>query len=137
MHTVRLDQPQSRAAFRTVQLLVGCYLGLSVLTLVAAVLLRNHSRQVNDVVWTRGTIVAVVAAVMFAATVRAAHGSRQAYRRVRIMSAAMVLAIVVLISLPGFLPLWMRIEQGVCGLVLLGVVALVNGNRLRSAFAPE
>jgi hypothetical protein len=28
----------------------------------------------------------------------------------------------------------MKIEQGVCGLLLLGVVLIVNGGRLRSLF---
>jgi hypothetical protein len=29
----------------------------------------------------------------------------------------------------------MKLEQGACGLLLLGVVALVNGRQLRSFFA--
>jgi hypothetical protein len=47
----------------------------------------------------------------------------------------MVVAIAVLVALPGFLPVWMRIEQGVCGLALLGVVFIANGGHLRSLFA--
>ena len=47
----------------------------------------------------------------------------------------MVAAIAVIITLPGTFPLWMKIEQGVCGLILLGVVLIVNGRRLRSLFA--
>lgn len=31
----------------------------------------------------------------------------------------------------------MKIEQGVCGLILLGVVAVANGRHLRAAFARE
>jgi hypothetical protein len=30
---------------------------------------------------------------------------------------------------------WLRIEQAVCGLLLLGVAVLVNGRELRSRFA--
>ena len=29
----------------------------------------------------------------------------------------------------------MKIEQSICGVLLIGVAALVNGRRLRSAFA--
>jgi hypothetical protein len=47
----------------------------------------------------------------------------------------MLVAIAVIIALPGTFPLWMKIEQGVCGLLLLGVVLVVNGKHLRSAFA--
>jgi hypothetical protein len=98
-------------------------------------LLRNDASVVNAAVWIRGTVVAVSAALMFAFTVRAVGGSRAAYRRVRIISAAMVLAIAVIIALPGTFPLWMKIEQGACGLILVGVIAVVNGKPLRSLFA--
>ena len=47
----RLDQLRSQATFRSVKLLVGCYLGLSVLTLVAIFLLRNNSAIVTSPVW--------------------------------------------------------------------------------------
>ena len=68
-------------------------------------------------------------------TVRAAHGSRRMYLRLRIVSAIMVAAIAVITAMPGILPLWMRIEQGVCGVILIGVVALVNSRPVRSLFA--
>jgi hypothetical protein len=122
-------------AFNTVKQLVGAYLGLSVLTLLAIVLLRNHTAIVTDAVWTRGIIVVASALLTFRFTVRAATGAHRAFLRLRIMSAAMVVAIAVIIALPGTFPVWMKIEQGVCGLLLLGVVALVNGRRLRSSFA--
>lgn len=115
--------------------LVGGYLGLSVLTLVAAVVLRHHASIVTDAVWIRGTIVLASALLMTAFAARTARGSRRAYLRLRIASALMVVAIAVIVSLPGLFPVWMRIEQGVCGLLLLGVVLVANGRRLRSAFA--
>lgn len=120
---------------RTVKLLVGTYLGISTLTLVAIVLMRGHANLVNAAVWTRGTIVVVTAALMFSFAVRAARGSARAFLRLRIVSAIMVVAIAAIVSLPGTFPVWMKIEQGVCGAVLLGVVSLVNGRRLRSAYA--
>lgn len=127
--------PRSVAAFSTVKRLVGVYLGISLLTMVAVFLLANNTSLVTDTVWVRGTIVAATALLMFAFAVRAARGSRKAYLRVRIMSGVMVVAILVIVLLPGFIPLWMRIEQGVCGLVLIGVVAVVNGKHLRAVFA--
>jgi hypothetical protein len=132
-----LSHPRTAAAFRTTKRLVGCYLGLSVLTLVAIFLLRNHHSEVNSTVWIRGSIVAATAVLMFAFASRAACGSRDGYRRVRIMSAIMVVAIAVIISLPGFIPVWMKIEQGACGLLLIGVVAVVNGKHLRSLFGTK
>jgi hypothetical protein len=134
-HGESLDHPRSRAAFRSVKRLIGGYLALSVLALAAIILMRNNTAEVNDTVWVRGTIVVGSALLMTSFAARAAGGSARAYLRLRIVSAAMVMAIAVIISLPGFLPVWMRIEQGVCGLLLIGVVMVVNGRHLRSVFA--
>ena len=130
-----LNHPLSLTAFRRMKVLVGCYFVLSVLTLVAAYVLRDDPGMVTDTVWVRGVIVAVTSALMFAFVAGTTRGRRRAYLRLRIVSAVMVVAIAILISLPGFLPMWMRIEQGVCGLLLLGVVLVVNGGHLRSLFA--
>lgn len=124
-------------AFRAAKLLAGGYLLLSVLTLAAIVLLRDDSSAVNAAVWIRGTIVAVSALLTYLFAVRAARGSRRAYLRLRIVSAVMVVAIVVIVALPGTFPLWLKIEQSVCGVLLLCLVAIVNGRRARSAFAAE
>ncbi|MFD1543470.1 hypothetical protein [Nonomuraea guangzhouensis] len=129
------EDPFSLTAFRRMKVLVGCYFVLSVLTLVAAYVLRDDPAMVNDTVWIRGAIVAVASSLMYAFVTGTARGRRRAYLRLRITSALMVVAIAVLISIPGLLPMWMRIEQGVCGLLLLGVVLIVNGRHLRSLFA--
>ena len=129
--------PRTQIAFRSTELLVGGYTGISVLTLVAIVVLRNHAAVVNSAVWTHGTIVAASALLLFTFTVRAAAGSRRAYLRLRIASAVMVVAIAVIIALPGTFPLWMKIEQGVCGLLLIGVVVIVNGKHMQSLFAAK
>jgi hypothetical protein len=131
---VNVEHPRSAAALRSVQLLVAGYLGISVLTLIAIIALRNHASMVNDAVWTRGTIVVASAVLTFLFARSAARGSRRGYLRLRIVSAVMLVAIVVIISLPGVFPLWMKAEQAVCGLLLLGVALLVNGKHLRSVF---
>ena len=59
------------------------------------------------------------------------------YLRLRIISIVMPAAMVVIIALPGTFPLWMKIEQGVCGLLLIGVAFLVNGKHLRSSFGAK
>jgi hypothetical protein len=130
-----LNQPRSLTAFRTVKFLVSGYVAISALTLVASYLLRHHPGLVTATVWIRGGIVAFTSLLMLAFAVGASRGRSRAYLRLRIASAVMAVAIVVLVSLPGFLPVWMRIEQGVCGLLLAGVVVIVNGRHLRSLFA--
>ena len=130
-----INHPRAVKAFRRIKLLVGGYVGISALTLVAIVLLRNHASEVNSAVWTHGIIVVASALATFSFAVLAARGARRAYLRLRIISVVMVVAIAVIIAVPGAFPLWMKIEQGVCGLFLIGVAVLVNGAHLRSLFA--
>jgi len=120
---------------RTVRVLAGCYLGLSVLTLAAIVLLRDHASVVTPAVWVRGTIVVASALLTTAFAARAARGSGRAYLRLRIVTAVMVVAVAVIVALPGTFPLWLKIEQGVCGLLLIGMVVVINGRHVRSLFA--
>jgi hypothetical protein len=124
-------------ALRRITVLVGAYLALSVLTLVAIILMRDDAAIVTDAVWVRGTIVVGSAALMFAFALRAMAGSRMGWIRVRLISAIMLVAIAVIISLPGLFPIWMRLEQAACGVILLFVVITANGRHLRSAFAKK
>ncbi|MFJ9844027.1 hypothetical protein ACIRYZ_26915 [Kitasatospora sp. NPDC101155] len=135
MTSTDLHHPDTRRAFRTVRRFVTAYLGLSVLTLAAAFALRSHTDVVTPAVWIRGTLVVASAAVTLLLAVRAAGGSRGAFRRLRILSAVMIAAIVAIIAVPGTFPVWMKIEQGLCGVALLGVAVVINGRQLRTLFA--
>jgi hypothetical protein len=123
--------------FRTAKMLVGAYVVLSVLTLAAIVVLRNHPDLVTDAVWVRATIVVLSSLLTFSFTRQAAKGSRRGYLRLRLVSAIMFVAIVVIVALPGAFPVWLRLEQAVCGLLLLGVVIEVNSSSVRAAFAAK
>ena len=126
---------RSRSILRAVTALAGAYLGLSVLTLGAIILFRDNPAIVSIAVWIRGSLVVASAVVLFLASLRASGGDARAFLRVRLISAIVLVAIVVIIALPGTFPLWLKIEQAVCGFLLLGVVILVNGRRLRAHFA--
>lgn len=128
-------EPRTVAAFRRIKLLLGGYLGVSALTLAGIAVMRHHTAEVDAAVWTRGTIVVASALLTFFFAVCAARGARWAFLRLRIVSLVMVAAVAVIIALPGTFPVWMKIEQGICGLLMLGVVRLVNGKHLRSLFA--
>lgn len=123
--------------FTMTKSLVGAYVAISVLTLVAIVLLRDHPDLVTDAVWVRATIVVLSSLLTFLFTRQAANGSRAGYRRLRLVSAIMLVAIVVIVALPGAFPVWLRIEQAFCGLLLLGVVLQVNSGGVRAAFAAK
>ncbi|WP_432143690.1 hypothetical protein [Streptomyces sp. bgisy084] len=131
----RLSRPRLRRAFRSARLLVGCYVGLSALTLLAIILLRNHPGLVTDAAWVRATIVVVTSLLMASFVARAAGGHRRSYLRLRWASGIMVVAIAVIIAVPGAFPLWLKMEQGVCGLLLAGVFVIVHGKQVRAAFA--
>jgi hypothetical protein len=135
MSTSTMTHPRTIAAFRSVRRLAGAYVAICVLTLVAAVLMRHHTAEVNSAVWVRGSIVMAASLLMAAFVARAARGSKPAFRRVRIVSALSVAGVALVIALPGTFPLWMKIDQGVCGLILIAVAAIVNGRHLRAIFA--
>jgi hypothetical protein len=135
MNISTMNDTRTVAAFRSVRRLAGAYVAISVLTLVAIVLMRHNAALVNPAVWIRASIVTASSMLMAAFVAGAARGSARAYLRLRLVSAIMVVAIAVIVSLPGTFPVWLKIEQGVCGAILIGVVAIVNGRHLRSLFA--
>jgi hypothetical protein len=126
--------PEARTHLRRAQLFVGAYLMVSTVTLAAIVVLRHHPTVVTPQVWVRAIIVVGTAALMATFAARAARGSAAAFLRLRLASGLMLIAIAVIITLPGGFPLWMKFEQAVCGVLLLGVVLLVNGRPVRSLF---
>ncbi|MEV4253962.1 hypothetical protein AB0J52_12455 [Spirillospora sp. NPDC049652] len=129
-----MDDQNHTTAFRRIKALVGAYAVISVLTFVGLIAYR-HSSSVTQPVWIRISIVAASSLILFALALRAGRGSRGAFRRLRVLSAVMLVAIVVIVSLPGMFPVWMRIEQSVCGLLLLGVFLVANGRGVRARFA--
>lgn len=132
----RVNHLRTLAALRNVKLLVGGYLVISLLTLAAIILLHNTIAGMAPVsVWVRGIIVVVHAGVTLGFTARMARGSRAGFILLRITSAGMLVAIAVILAIPGDFPLWFKVEQGVCGALLLGVVMLLFGKRMRSVFA--
>lgn len=134
---VAADRSQAMADFRAIRLLAGGYLAISVLAVAAIVLLRHHPAEVTSAVWTHGIIVAASGVAALALAARAAAGSQGAYRRLRIASVGIVAGIAVIIALPGGFPLWMKAEQGVAGLFMIGVAVLVNRSHVRSLFAAK
>jgi uncharacterized membrane protein YkvI len=111
---------------KSIRVFVTCYLALSILTVVAVILLRDHADLVTPAVWGRASVVVLAALLMTSFVVRAGRGSARAFRRLRLVSAIMLVAIVVIVAIPGDFPLWFKAEQAVCGLLVLSVVVQVN-----------
>jgi hypothetical protein len=108
-----------------VRWLVGAYAALSLLTVVAIIILTIVAPHlVSPQAWVRGIIIAATSILTFAFARRAAQGSPRALLRLRVVVAILLVAVVaVLFFLP--LPLWMVIEQAVCGALLLATALII------------
>ncbi|MFI5892107.1 hypothetical protein ACIA5D_18570 [Actinoplanes sp. NPDC051513] len=111
---------------RNVVWLIGGYAAVSVLTLVTVILFRHDAAMVTPGVWVRGSIVAAASLLTLFFAVRAERGDRRMLLRLRIVTAIMLVAIVVIVALPGAFPVWFRLEQAICGLLVLPVVVRIN-----------
>lgn len=128
-----LDLTTARPAFRLVQRVYLAVFAVSVAALALAFVWRADPDLVNSVVWIRGGAVAVAAPILVLVARAAARGSRAAFVRLRWVSTLVPIGVVVIIAVPndGY-PLWMKIEQGVVGAIVL--VAAVVLTRLRKLF---
>jgi phosphatidylserine synthase len=115
-------------------LLVSAHLALSLAAIVALVVLRNHRADATSDAWVHGVIVAATAALLVSFTVRARSGNAGAYRRMRISSAVLLVALVVIVAIPGDFPTWMKLLEAVSAVCLLVLVAAVNRRQVRARF---
>jgi hypothetical protein len=121
-------------AFRGVRRFVGFYFFISAATMVGVYFFRNHHDLVTGPVWIRGIAVLATSLLLMMFSARASRGSSRGYLRLRICSVILLIAVVVIILLPGDFPTWMKLEQALCGLMLLGVVVSVNSKRIRALY---
>jgi len=120
-------------AFRAVRWLVGGYLVLSTLTVAAIIALSVIAPDlVNPQAWVRGIIVAATSVLTSVFASRAAKGSQRALLRLRIAVAVILIAVGAVLFFLS-LPLWMIIEQGACGALLLATAIIIFGKGRRSA----
>jgi len=123
-----------RTAFRPVTALVAAFAGVSLLMEAFLATVTAIGIGIDIAVWIRCTIVLGSAFLLLFFTRSAARGSRPAWVRLRIISPIIVVAVIVIVSIPGFLPDRVRVEQAVCGLLVLPAAILVNLPRARAHF---
>lgn len=113
---------------------VACYVTLSLLNLVVlGILSAVAPHEAAVAAWIRGSIVAATGILMFVFATQAVRGSSRGLLRWRIVTAVMVVAVAVVVSIPGLLPLWFVVEQIVCGVLLLTAGVLILPRRKVSA----
>ncbi|MFF0742729.1 hypothetical protein ACFYVL_20255 [Streptomyces sp. NPDC004111] len=120
--------------FSKAKTFVAAYAALGTAVLVAVVLLRATGHTVTAFMWGRTGGVLASAAVLYWLTVVAARGARWAFVRIRLLTVVMPAAIVAIDVIPGTLPTWFVLVQGVCALALVPAAFVVNGPGLRTAF---
>jgi hypothetical protein len=120
--------------FRPVLALAAGYLLVSAATEAVLIGQSVAGVRVDGAEWTRCSIVLASALATLLLAIAASRGHRTAFLRVRIISVVVVIGVGVVAAIPGFLPPWVRVEQVVCGLLLLPVAILVNLPRTRALF---
>lgn len=130
--TAAVHATARRAAFRPVLLLLWAFVGVSAAMVAFLAVLAAVGVGVDAAIWVRCSIVLGSSIVLLVFGGGAARGSRNALLRLRIIAPIVVAAVIVIVSIPGFLPDWVRMEQAVCGLLVLPVAIIANLPRTRA-----
>lgn len=114
--------------------LLTAYVAVCALTVLGEIAAAATGVVIGSGSWIRTSVVLAVSVITVRIARAALRGSARSYLRLRILTAAQLVAVAVIVALPGAFPVWLRVEQTVCGLVLLGLVVVLNGARMRAAF---
>jgi hypothetical protein len=126
-----------RSRFRPVLVLVTAYLLVSGAMEAVLVVQSATGTSVDSAIWTRCSLVLASAIVLLLLAVAAARGSRSSWIRARIISPVVVIAVIVIIAIPGFLPDWVRLEQALCGALVLPAAIILNLPRTAALFRKD
>lgn len=121
-------------ALRPVLVLLATFAAVSLAMIAVLIVQSATGADVATAIWVRCSLVLASAVVMLLIARSAARGSRGAFVRIRIISAVVVAAVIVIVAIPGFLPGWVRIEQALCGLLVLPAAILLNRPSLRRLY---
>jgi len=125
-----------RPTLDTVRRLWWLCAAVSLIALAAAALLSVlDPAEVNWVVWLRGSVVAAASFVFVVVTRAAARGSRAAFTRMRWISILAPIGIgLIIIARDSGYPVWMKVEQGLIGILIVVIAVLLNRKATRAAF---
>jgi hypothetical protein len=124
-------------AFASIKTLAAAYLAAAAATLAFVALERDDAGIVDADVWTHAIMAFGFALLLVDFANRAAQGSRRAYLRLRISSVVIAAFSGILVVTPGLLPTWMKVEQGMCALVLAAVALLAHSPAANAFYGDE
>jgi len=122
------NKPQTltHPAANLIRLLVGGYVAISFGAIVALIALHYHPAQASQEAWVHGIIVAAMSLLMTRFAMGTIQGKDRMLLRLRITSTIMIIAIAITSAIPGDFPVWMKIEQSVCGLLLIALAFVLS-----------
>lgn len=126
-----------RTRFRPILLLLAAFALISAAMEAVLVAQTVTGASIDSAIWIRCSLVLASSILLLLIASSASRGSRNAWIRVRIITVIVVVAVVVIVSIPGFLPDWVRIEQGACGALVLPVAILLNLPRTAAMYPVE
>jgi hypothetical protein len=129
-----MTPPNHTAAFRPILILLAAFVVVSCAMEAVLIVQSFTGLEVDTAIWIRCSLVLASSVTLFLIALVAARGSRNAWIRVRIISVVVVVAVIVIVSIPGFLPDWVRVEQAVCGALVLPASVLLNLPRTSALF---
>lgn len=130
-------QAERLRAFRPMLTLLSVFLVVSAAMIAFLVIVTIFIAPIDIAVWIRSSFVLASSVTLLLFARSAARGSRSSWVRLAIIAPVVVLAVVVIVSIPGFLPGWVRIEQAVCGALVLPVAIMALLPKLRTLFPRE
>ncbi|MFP3466757.1 hypothetical protein [Leifsonia sp. SIMBA_070] len=125
---------ERRSAFRPILILLSAFVGVSTVMEVLLAALTVSGVDVAIAIWIRCSLVLASSVLLLLFGIGAARGSRSSWVRLSIVAPVVVVAVIVIVSIPGFLPDWVRIQQALCGLLVLPVAILAVLPRTRALF---
>ena len=96
------SSPDAPALLRRVRALTAGYLAISLAAIAALVLHAGGGASA----WVHAVVVGATALGSFSASILASRGQRGAFIRLRVFSVVLVVAVAVIVALPGSFPLW-------------------------------
>ena len=130
----RLNHPGIQQAFGKMRKSIAVYGAFSVAVLLVVVILSLNGEKVSSFMWGRTGGMFASAAVTYWLLGLASRGSRSAYVRVCVIAVVVPIAVIVVDSIPGALPLWFVVLQIAGAVALAPTVFLVNRSELRTAY---
>jgi hypothetical protein len=125
---------RNMSSLRSAASLAGVHLLLSLAAIIVLILKRGDHAVATQDAWVHGIIVAGTAVLLLSFAIRALGGRAAAYRRLRVSSAVLTVALVVIAVIPGAFPVWMRALEGASAICLAAAVAIINSGGVRRRF---